>query len=537
MPSRPGAKKLVAYFIVLLVASPLALTATAGSAAAASSGFSGLGGLPAPTGYVSPNGTVVNLAMNGLIGWESFNQQDNAFVDQLTAEDINPHPSTYTVVVLVHQFVTAEETVNTVVNNTTISNQVPYDAQNTWQNYSFAVPARSWGSFAFTVPTATSAMDLVVTVDGVRYTLMHHTLPSLLPFGLLSIGAVQLIVLGVLLIAGLMTAVLIPVAKRVQSKGQRWAPKPRLAIWVPITVLTIGALLTQFYAELDFVLNAWIYVIIPTAFAIPMFFWLLRFFNLADVREMLKAVDPEKSLDLKFVRWERLFAEDGEDLIMVWETWRGWLYSLLGHPIKVTRAKSAANIVEGPPFAGQVLYEEVKRRPQGTGSAFKLVGARPFEPGYLYFIDSDRAVDVTHPHFTLWRMEDSATDTTALDGSPRKTTIKVRRFHPHIENGRATLHLAGIHWQHVVAVALEWVRAERLARALEIEGLKNTVLRREIETRANALAETLMDAFTRMMGRPNRIMTPEEAREEIASWGSTFDPLLRRTRGERKDGK
>ncbi len=513
----------LALTVVLLVGASVLVTAPPAAA------FDLGGGPPQPAGRVSPNGSVVNLAENGLLGWTVLNNGDGVFTDLLTAEVINPTNSERTVQVVVMQFdlttvYHTQQVLQPDGNVTNVSVGVLTPTNQAWANVSFAIPPDGWTAANVPLPTAQSDHHLIVAIDGSDWFLDHHTLPAFIPAGTFSLGAVQLIVAGVIVIAGLITAVVLPMAKSIQRKGQRWAPRFRIGIWGPVGSIVGGLLFVNFYAPLDFALNEWVYVLIPLIYGVCLFFWSLRFFNSGDVREILKA-DPNKGLHLDWLRWERRFFEttDG-DLGIVWETWRGWLYSFW-KPMVIHRRDTDANVVEGPAHKGMLQYEETKRRPKGGADDFRIRNARDFEPGWLYWVDSDRPVDIKPPHLSMHREIEVPVLPPGATAETKPVTVKRRKLTwPYLTDPHVRLHLAGLHWEHVVMVALRHMTSEQLSRLLEITSLKVNVLQAELRTKAEVIAREEMDAFTRMVGRDRHELTDEEAREEVNAWGRQLDP-------------
>src|SRR5579863_397102 len=172
-----------------------------------------------------------------------------------------------------------------------------------------------------------------------------------------------------------------------------------------------------------------------------------------------------------------------------------------------------------------IRYEERKRRPDGPLAGIRIRNAREFEPAVFYWVDYDRPVSVTLHYLTIHKEVEATVMPPGVDPDRKPVVVKRRKLcWPRIVDGKVVLHIAGIHSEHVVMVALRHMTATQLSRLLEITNLKVAALTAEIDTRAQAIALESMDAFTRMMDREHKGMTPEEAKEEVEAWGRHYDP-------------
>ena len=496
-------------FAALLAASVLLSLVPAASASPSLPNPFG-GGLPQLYGQVAPDGDLVNLVWQGLLGYEELpTSGGHVYSDQLAIQVYDPSYYGRDLTIATEQYVPVIRSYN----NTTVTLRT----DQIWSNSTFSVAGRQVTAFTFSLPSSAQLRDVLLLVDGVAWTFSHQTLPSYLP-AVVTQGAMDAVAASELLLFGIGGGIALGAARSTQRRGQRWAPKPHLLRWIVVGSVLGAFLGLELFPQVDALAGQGMYLLYPVPFAFGLYFWSLHLFNGSPVAEILR---PEfgSGYRTRFHRWERRILElaDGS-LVVVYETWRGWLYGLFGHYARLPPVSDE----EGPPYGAAVQNHRYRLRfapspgREQPWQDFPVAGADAFAaelPERIWWVDSDRPVEIQYPRLSVHR------EVSAEEDSPQKTR---KLTWPHIVDGTCQVRFAGVHWTDATKVALGWQSAESVARSLEAARVKLHVALSELRSEADRQAEERVQVLARLLARPVRGRSREELEAEVRAWKERF---------------
>ena len=366
-----------------------------------------------------------------------------------------------------------------------------------------------------------------LTVDGASWVFFHLTPYSLLPNLITTVGGVDLLVIGILVIVLVLVCPLIMIGRWLSHKALH-APNFNLLIWGHVIVIGLLTLLFFDYQTLDSLFGGLSYYLYPVVIAVMIGLWSMHLFNKSQIIEILKP-DTMSGHRLRYLRWTQLIGTlaDGR-VVIIDPRWRGFIYALLGHFTTLIPVESEAT-VEGRPAGADIENRETlaahelrkidqhmaRRRPgkEKPEDDFQIINAVDSgDPVRLFWVDSDEPVVVEFSH-TSWRKEVDVPEMVDKHGVHVAAHKEQKLTWPHIVDGESSIRLAGIHYFDAPLAALGWSTAEDDFALLEKRAYAVYVLRSRLHSETNRLTEERLSEFLMLLESGNTPLTEQEAQE------------------------
>lgn len=510
------------FFIVLVVAAPLAAPGARASAA----------GEPTfQDGFIADNGQV--LGFMGVLTWgtqfEPISNGSQVFAGSLLL----------------------------VLYDLTRGNlSVPVSIGELGSVSSFNTPVEPLVADVLTIPVqqVTSWTTVTVTVGG--YAQVYSVaVPISLLGSATSIGGLDLLVLAILSLTLIGFGLAVFAAWRTMRRAL-WAPPFSLLIWGHVILAAILAAIIIDFQWVDQTFAGWSPVVY-TVFLWPVF-WLfsLSFFNRPALSQLLRPRAPVSGR-LSFDCWYVLIDRGPDrDWQILDPSWWGFWARFWGHPVRLGTKESG--ILRPEIFEAELLHHNVEdrasiirrmklrrvRRPSpakesalddfevtplvmGRGDRGRNVPLRRRQrPTKILFTPSGHPVNVEWPRLSIHKKVEVPGKMSGTGQVMVPAHTQTRLALPHYNEGKAEVSLAPIHYRTQQSVVHGWRSAEDLAMVLSDSQLDLESLKSHFETRVEQEVRQRLLARESLTGRVASDLTEEQAAEEAEAGRFHLDRLL-----------
>lgn len=353
---------------------------------------------------------------------------------------------------------------------------------------------------------------VVVLMDGTPFVAQVATPISLLPPSIFNVGGLDILALGIVSEGIVVFAGLISLAK-VLMRRAKWAPKFSLLVWGHVVVVGIAAAVILDFEWVDRTFAGWSPLVYVFAVAPMIFLYSLSLFNETEKAELLQRVAKPHGRIL-YRRWLLRFATlaDGR-VVLIWETWRGWLARLFGHHVVIDTGEENVPDV----FEGDIRIEASPSRTRGSvrlSDRWKVGNPQEDQVSRLWWTETGDPVTVTWPHLTIHRLKDVPRKTSPEGAVIREAYQKKVLTWPHYSEPHVELHRALEDYRVVEAVSAEWASVRDLYRVLSKVKTDLYTTKANFSANVEAEVEARLLAYYSLLGKTSADMTDEEAEEE-----------------------
>jgi hypothetical protein len=519
VPTRARSLSAVLITVVLAV---ILLSVSTGSAKAY--------GVGPPSGFVTPDGSFVELYERQLLGDGSVNPGSLVFGDVIDVIFFN---------VLGNRTVQVES----------YQNGSSIGHPSLWLNESYTVPGHTFSVFSFTLPSSAITLPTRFCVDGGCMDFLHETPITWLPSGILSIGGVDLVAFAVTS-ETLILMVPLTIWARTLTHRARWTPKANWWLILPHVAFAVVLLVSVEYPLLDETFAGLEFVLFPIVIALLFFFFVMHLFNVASPAEA-DQVAPDAGHKVRLTKWWILIGvfPDGRWGI-IGTRWRDWIARLFGHfpvifdptdhdPTKVMPASSAVtNRTVGDPweyFDPQSARWRSFRSLPGretplesfpvtnvTIKGVDVIKKREL-PIYQFWVDHDQWLTVRLPYMSVHREKDVPPKLSPEGAVLVPATKKNALTWPHYVDPPALVSLADVHWMDALAAWLGWQAQERAYKLVEETRRENYALQTGVYLTADGMTKVSMGEVFELLERERFPIKLERAKEEVQRPGRRKD--------------
>ena len=484
--------------------------------------------LTLPYGFKTPDGSFVVPYFEGFLSESSITPGGLMFGDAVDIEFIN-EAGNRTIPVSVYE------------NGTSIGQP------SLWANFTYAVPGNAISVLpTFNLPSTRYTLPTRLCVDNGCVLFLHQTPVTIIPYGVLTFGGLDLIAFAVTLETLLIITPLTFWA-RTLARRALWFPKINWAIILPHFAFGFMLLIANDFPALDMAFGGLEFVVFPIVIGLLWFFFVIHMFNVA-TPVMVDQLAPGSDDRTRFTTWWLMLGvlPDGR-WIIVGTRWRDAFYRLRGKAPVVwdpTKGKEANPPPAIVPIVNRRIAEpdaiwnaqrhhwETFRAGATRGSPFESfpatnvrirgVDATPRRelPLFRLHVDHDEWLSVKLPYLWWWREEKIPAEYNP-DGTIRKRArIKQRLTWPHIVVPAPITSLSPWQFEDPLAASLGYISQERAYRL-------NGELRRQLHkllTGVYVLADeqtkqSLREVFE-LLERERFPIKLEEAQEGAAGGGA-----------------
>lgn len=360
-----------------------------------------------------------------------------------------------------------------------------------WANYSYAVAAGSFQVLpTLQLPSTSVTLPTRLCVDGGCENFLHQTPFTLIPYGTLTFGGLDLIVFGVTLELVLLMAPLTIYAKRLARRAL-YFPKLNWALLMPHILAGGMLLVANDYPALDSAFGGLTWVALPLVVASAWFFFILHSYNVAAPAQADR-IAPEGDDRPGLTSWWVMIGvfPDGRWGV-IGTRFRDAIYRLYGKfPVLWDPRDHEEDAL--PPWVVPVSNRKIGE-PDAIWNAqkhrwdsFRLDarGGSPFEsfpqhnvrirgvdaapkrelPIYRLHVDHDKWLAVKLPYLS-WHREEKLEAEYNKDGTvAKRARIRRRLTWPHIVVPKVDADLSDWHWEEPLAASLGYIDQERVYR-------------------------------------------------------------------------
>lgn len=360
-----------------------------------------------------------------------------------------------------------------------------------WANSTYAVIDNSISVLpTINLPSTSVTLPTQLCVDGACETFLHQTPFTLIPYGTLTFGGLDLIVFGVTLELVLIMAPLTLYARKL-AKRALWFPRLNWAILMPHIMVGGMLLAANDYPALDSAFGGLTWVVLPFVVASAWFFFIIHSYNVAAPIQADR-ISPEGDDRPGLNSWWVLIGvfPDGRWGV-IGTRFRDAIYRLYGKfPVIWDPREHEEDAL--PPWIIPVRNRKVGE-PDAVWNAQKhrwdsfrmdARGGSPFEafpqhnvkvkgvdaaprrelPIYRLHVDHDKWLAVKLPYLS-WHREEKLEAEYNPDGTlSKRARVRQRLTWPHVVVPRVDADLSDWHWEEPLAASLGYIEQERVYR-------------------------------------------------------------------------
>ncbi len=360
-----------------------------------------------------------------------------------------------------------------------------------WANYSYAVIGDSITVLpTLNLPSTSVTLPTRLCVDGGCMMFLHQTPYTLIPYGTLTFGGLDLIVFATTLELALIMAPLTMYAKRLARRAL-FFPRLNWVLLMPHILVGGMLLVSNDYPVLDNAVGGLTWVALPVVVASAWFFFILHSYNVA-APSQADRIAPEGDDRPGLTSWWVMVGvfPDGRWGV-IGTRFRDAIFRLYGaFPVIWDPREHEEDAL--PPWIVPVTNRKIGEpdkvwnaqkhrwsRPRGDarrGSPFesfpqhnvriKGVDAAPKRelPIYRLHVDYDKWLAIRLPYIS-WRRTEKLEAEYNPDGTvAKRARVKNRLAWPHIVVPRVGADLSDWHWEEPLAASLGYIEQERVYR-------------------------------------------------------------------------